>query len=241
LGNDPAVSLVIQGHTPYIWGEIAPVATAWRVVYVIVVRSGYPYEDIRALAAGLKTGGRNTSPPRLARLKGPVGLREMMALEAAKQAGFNWELTVVDRLEPAAVLLEGQAEALVMPLADFRVYPRRDEFKVLLVLSEEEPLGAVGWPNLKNQDLHLTVNSFCAFYLPAKVNWRVRNRLSTAINNTLRLKAVAERVVETGLLPYLVDSEGVGAVLNQEYANQVKLLESFGFLESSSAPGAFPE
>ncbi|MDR2724539.1 MAG: hypothetical protein LBC90_00420 [Candidatus Adiutrix sp.] len=239
LGNDPAVNLVIQGYTPYTWGEISPVATAWRVVYVIVVRSDYPYEDIRSLAAGLKNS-RNVSPPRLARLNGPVDLRVLMALEAAKQAGFTWKLTVVDRSEPS-VLLEGQAEALVMPLADFKIYPRRDEFKALVVLSEEEPLGTEGWPNLKSQGLNLTVNSFCAFYLPAKVNWRVRSRLSTAINNTLRFKAVAERVAEAGLLPFLEDSEGVGAILDQEYANQAKLLEYFGFLESSSAPGAFPE
>jgi tripartite-type tricarboxylate transporter receptor subunit TctC len=240
LGNDPAVNLVIQGYTPYIRGEMAPVATAWRVVHVIVVRSDYPFEDIRGLAAGLKNKGRNISPPRLARPSGPLGSAVLMAMEAARQAGFNWELAVVDRPGPV-VLLEGQAEALVMPLADFKVYPRRDEFKAFLVLSEEEPKGAEGWPNLKTQDLKLTIDSFCAFYLTAKVNWRVRSRLSTAINNTLRLKAVAERVVEVGLLPYMEDSEGVGAVLDQEYANQVKLLESFNYLETSGVREASPE
>jgi len=160
-------------------------------------------------------------------------------MEVAKAVGFSWKLAEVDRPDPA-VLWEDQAEAIVMPLADFLVYPRRAEFKPLLVLSEEEPLGAEGWPNLTTQGIKLTTNSFCAFYLPASINWRVRNRLSTAINNTLRLKAVAEKVVEAGLLPYLEDSEGVGTILNQEYANQVKLLESFGYLESLSALKASP-
>jgi tripartite-type tricarboxylate transporter receptor subunit TctC len=242
LGNDPAINLVIQGYTPYIWGELVPVATAWLVVNVIVVRSDYPADDIRGLAADLKNralSGRSVSPPRLARHAGPLGSAVLMALAAAKEAGFIWDLAVVDNYDPA-VILEGRAEALVMPLADFKVYPRRDELKVVLVMSEDEPLGAEGWPNLRTQGLKLAANSFCAFYLPANVSWRVRKRLSTAINNTLKLKAVAEKVVEAGLLPHLEDSEGVGAVLNQEYANQAKLLESFGYLETASVPGAFP-
>jgi tripartite-type tricarboxylate transporter receptor subunit TctC len=234
LGNDPAVNLVIQGYTPYVWGELVPVATAWRVVNVIVVRSDHPADDIRGLAADLKNrvlSGRSVSPPRLARHAGPLDSAVLMALETAREVGFIWALTVVDSHDPAVILLEDKAEALVMPLADFKVHPRRDEFKVVLVMSEDEPLGAEGWPNLKTQGLKLTVNSFCAFYLPANVSWRVRNRLSAAINNTLKLKAVAEKVVEAGLLPVLEDSEGAGVILNQQYVNQAKLLKPFGFLE----------
>ena len=241
IGNDPAVSLVIQGYTPYIWGEIVPVATAWRVVYVLVAGAGFPASDIRALADNVKAGTKNSRAwdrPRLARVRSgpPFSSSVLMAMEAAREAGFEWDFAVVDRLDPE-VILEGRAEAMVLPLGDFQAHPRKDEFKALLVMSEEEPYGAEGWPNLKTQALKLSINPFFAFYLPARVNWRVRSRLSTAINNTLRRKAVAENLVRIGLLPYLEDSEGVEPILNQEYANQVRLLESFGLMESVSGTG----
>ncbi|GHV57974.1 hypothetical protein FACS189460_5300 [Deltaproteobacteria bacterium] len=239
LANDPALNLVIQGYTPYVWGEVAPVATAWRVIYILVTRNNHPATDLRSLAETYKNS--KEARPRLAvsRLE-PLGSATLMAMEAARQAGFAWELTKVESLDPE-VLLEGPVEAMVLPLADFKTHPHQDAFKVLSILSADTPLGAeASWPNLKSQGLSVTTNTFFAFYLPAKVNWRIRNRLSTAINNTLRLKAMSESLIAAGLVPYLEDSEGVGAILNQEYSNQVNLLKSFGLLEPSreSEPAA---
>ena len=235
LGNDPAINLVIQGYTPYTWGELSPVATAWREVYVLVARRDYPAADFLTLAESQKKGdGQSGAPKNQTRLAvvnlEPLSSAALMAMEAARAAGFDWLLTKVDRLDPE-LLLAGQADSMVIPLAYLKAHPRRDELRVLLVFSRDEPIGAEGWPTLKSQGLEVATNPFFAFYLPPKVSWRIRQRLSTAINNTLRLKAVSESLIEAGLTPYLEDSEGVGAILNQEYGRQARLLESFGRLE----------
>ncbi|MDR3038500.1 MAG: hypothetical protein LBV21_04300 [Candidatus Adiutrix sp.] len=235
LANDPAVNLVIQGYTPYVWGEVAPVATAWRVIHVLVAQNNHPAVNLLSLAEIYKNS-KGVRPRLAVSSLEPLGSATLLAMEAARQAGFAWELTRVESLDPE-VLLAGSAEAMVLPLAYFKTHPHPDAFKVLSILSADTPLGAdKSWPNLKSQGLTITTNTFFAFYLPAKVNWRIRNRLSTAINNTLRLKAMSESLIAAGLAPYLEDSEGVGAILNEEYSNQVKLLQSFGLLEPSHEP-----
>ena len=242
IGNDPALNLVIQGYTPYVWEELTPVAAAWRVVHVLVAKNDFPAADLRDLAAAalkaVTQSGRAWDRPRLARLnKGaPYSSAVLMAMEAARAVGFDWDFAEVDRPDPA-VLLEGQAEVMALALADFLTHPQKDQFKVLLVLSEEEPFGAQGWPTLRTLGLKLSINSCFVFYLPARVEGKVRDRLSEAINGLLRLQAVTAKIVEIGLLPCLEGPEGVRQAMNREYGNQVKLLESFGLLESFSEAG----
>ncbi|MDR0882785.1 MAG: hypothetical protein LBP55_09650 [Candidatus Adiutrix sp.] len=227
LGADAALARISQGYTPYLRDEIAPVAIAWQTVLGIITRSDFPADDLKAL-------GLSQTQVRLAHtgLK-PVNSATLAALEAARAAGFTWELVEVDRPDPD-LLLAGQAEALVLPLGWLKNHPRADQFKVLTILTqEEEPPCGAGRPTLLSQGL-TTVESrpLFTFYLPAKVNWRVRTRLSSAINSALRQEAMANRLAELCLRLYIEDIEGAEATIGQEYKGREAALEALGFAVS---------
>lgn len=222
LEADPVISWEIQGYTPYTRHEFTPVATAWRVVYAIVVPAGNPAADLRAL-------GRDGQQPRLAHTGlEPVNIDTVMAMEAARAAGFKWTLTKVDRLDPELLLL-GQAEALVLPLGRLKLHPRADQFKVLTVLGDSKAPCAGNWPTLESQSLAVEPNALVSFYLPNKVNWRIRSRLSTALNNALRQPAVIRRLDEACLIPYIEDLEGAVDAADREYARETARLRAQDF------------
>jgi|GEM_PF-3532305 len=252
LDPDSALIRVILGYTPYIWTEITPVATAWRMYPAIVVRADFGADDLLALArmnpaprlahtglaepltdpASAEAGsGRDRRPadnlpaPTPASAPGlaaaaPLESAVYLALDAARAAGFNWQLTQVERLDPA-LLLEGRAEALVLPLGWLERHPQAESFKVLTILSYDEnpPCGrGRPRPTLGSQGLTgLMEEPPLAFYLPAKVNWRARSRLLTALNNSLRQPAVAQSVSEACLKLYIEDQDGAMAVMSQAY------------------------
>ena len=221
LGANPVIAWEIQGYTPYIRKELTPVATAWRVVYAVIVPAENPAADLRAL-------GRSEKPPRLAHAGlEPASLGTVMALETARSAGFEWALEKVDRLDPE-FLLEGRAEAMVLPLSHFKILPRADRFKVLTVLSDSYAPCVGDWPTLESQGLEVPPNPLLSFYLPSKVNWRIRSRLSTALNNTLRQPAVVRRLNEACLIPYVEDLEGAVDAADREYARESARLGALG-------------
>ncbi len=227
LGVDSAVTRVIQGYTPYVREEISPVATGFQVLRALVVRSDFPAGNLIELARPENAGRRRLAHTGFV----PVSADMLLALEAGEAAGFSWNPVEVDRLDPE-VLLEGRADALVMPLGWLAHHPRADQFKVLTVFTRDEnaPCGR-DCPTLRSQGLSLEVNPIFAFYLPSKVGWRVRNRLSQALNSALRQEAVARGLSAACLQPYLEDLEGVAAVLNQEYQSQAAGLERLGLVE----------
>lgn len=232
LEPDPALTLTIQGYTPYIWGEFVPVASGWRQVYALIVRADYPAADLRDLAA--KSG---TMQPRLAHTgRKPADTALLLGLETAKAAGFSWQLQQVARMDPG-LLLEGKADVMIMPLGYLKIHPDKERLKVLTILDNGNTLNCMeGVPNLKSQNLELIPPPVFAFYLPDKVNWKVRSRLSTAINSALRNKAVGELLKEACLIGYFEDLEGVGPVMNKQYEEQEALLRknrmSTGLIES---------
>ena len=222
LGADPAISWEIQGYTPYTRKEFTPVATAWRVVYAIIAPVGAPVSDLRGLA-------RTNQAPRLAHTGlEPASTGTVMALEAAQSAGFKWTLEKVDRLDPE-LLLQGRAEAMVLPLSHLKLHPQAAQFKVLAVLGESLAPCAGDWPTLESQGLTVEPNALVSFYLPNKVNWRIRSRLSTALNNALRQPAVVRRLGEACLIPYIEDLEGAVDAADREYARETDRLKALGF------------
>ncbi len=214
LGGDAAMGRVIQEFTPYSWSEFVPVSTAWRTVYAVVVRADEKAGDLREAAekkSGLKLAHTGLNP---------IETPTLMAINAARAAGFSWEFTEVEALNPD-YLLRGEADAMVLPLGNLGGYPRRGELKVLTVLAKDGSAPcAVGLPNLGEQNIEIELNPPFAFYLPSKANWRVRSRLSLAINRALQQPNVARAMAGACLEPFLEDADGVSAVLDQEYSQQ---------------------
>lgn len=227
LAANPVIAWEIQGYTPYTKNEFTPVATAWRVVYAIVVPVGAPMADLKDLA-------RDGRTPRLAHngLE-PVSIGTVMAMEAAQAAGFKWTLEKVDRLDPE-LLLQGRAEAMVLPLSHLKIHPRVAQFKVLTVLSNAYAPCVGDWPTLESQGLEVEPNPLVSFYLPNKVNWRTRSRLSTALNNAMRQPAMIRSLNDACLIPYIEDLEGSVAAADREYAREEARLKALGFPTAGS-------
>jgi tripartite-type tricarboxylate transporter receptor subunit TctC len=128
------------------------------------------------------------------------------------------------------LLLSGQADAVVLPLGEIRAHPEAGRLKVVAVLINEEPPCAEGCSNLGAERLETGLNPLLAFYLPAKVGWRVRSKLSEALNRSLRRPELRPWMEEACLAPYLEDLDGVNVVLSKEYAAQEALLRATGLL-----------
>ena len=225
LGPDSTITRVIQGYTPYIWGEFVPVATAWQEIYALVTLKENRAYDL----AGLAPMDKQTV--RLACATNSIDAGTLLALEAARAVGFSWNLEKVDLLDPH-VLLEGRADAIVMPLWNFKVHPQAHKLKVVTVFVNDDNVPcADGLPTSKSQGLNISPPPLMAFYLPNQVNWLVRSQLSAAITNALRQPAVQQSLEAACLKPYLEDLEGVAPVMNLEYKRREDVLKLFLLME----------
>lgn len=227
LSPDETISWEIQGYTPYAQKELTTIATGWRVVYGIVV----PKET---KAANLLELAHSGSHPRLAHTGvTPIAISTSMGLDAAKAAGFEWSLEKVDRLDPE-LLLNGQAEAMILPLNQFYAHPRVKELKILTVLTNAYAPCVGDLPTLESQELPVPLSPLVSFYLPANVNWQIRSRLSRALNSALLQPDMIRRLDESCLIPYIEDLEGAVDAVNREYDLEESRLVAQGFAEAKT-------
>lgn len=224
IGADPAMTRVIQGYTPYEWEEVRPVAAAWREVKALVTPADLSWEDLAQLARL-----RGQGPPRLAHLTPPPHTGELLALEAASQAGFTWERVIVDRLDPA-LLLDGRAEAMVVPLGWLATHPRAGELNVALVFSDNDHLPCLqGRPTLIDRGLKLTSNPPAAFYLPAKVNSGISLTINQALNKVL---ARNDALIAQNCLEIIsTDLEESKQFIDDQYLKQEAVLKLYRFID----------
>ena len=154
-----------------------------------------------------------------------------MARETARRAGFVWALTKVDKLDPR-YLLDGQAEAMVLPLGWLSSHPQIDKLKVALVFSDDLDLPCViGRPTLTDKGLSLTADPPVSFYLPANVPTDIRQKLSGALNESLN--ANEELIRSLCLEKIETDFDEVSAFMNDQYRLQENIFNQLGF---ASAP-----
>lgn len=223
LGPDPALSRVIQGYTPYVWDDLTPLATGWVSLQAIVVAADNPASSLKDLAAG-------KAYPRLARLPGPPeDAATVLAMEAASLAGITWELTEAPTLDPAHIL-EGKAEAMALPLGWLPAHPQADKFKVLAVLGPDVPESCLNnGPTVTHFIKTNTPPPLFAFYFPAKVNWRARNILSTAVNNVLKVPGMINDLETVCLNIHQEGLEGAVYLMGNQYELLRQAFERYGF------------
>ncbi len=195
---------------------------AWREVSALVVRADFLARNLTDLSSS-----SDFPSPRLAYAgPGPLDVRSLMAVSAAKAAGFKWVIQPVSTLDPALLLLD-QAEAMVLPLGWLNRHPEADKFRVLSLLVQDRYVPcAQNLPTLSDLETRTLESSTFAFYIPAQINWQTKSRLSTAINNALKQAAVARAMEAACLIPYREDLEGTEAVMNLEYQDLAGQLES---------------
>lgn len=226
LESDPAIGRVIQGYTPYQWDELAPVAVAWREIQALVVPAEKDWEALIKRRPGV-------GKPRLACQElEPVSDGVLMAIEAAKRAGFDWELTLVGRLDPAK-LLEDQADAMVVPLGRLASHPQADRLKVALVFTNRQDLPCVAeHPTLSYRGLDITSSPPVAFYLPAGVNSAIKRRINLALNEVLSEK---RNEIEGRCLELISrDYDSTLSFMDEQYRLQEEMLKRLGFPEAEA-------
>ena len=220
LEADPAISRVIQGYTPYGWDEMDPVALAWREIKALVVPADKSWES-------LTNRPQIDGNPRLATLgTTPVSGGTAMAMEAALRSGFRWNLTVVEKLDPA-ILLQGKAEAMVVPLGGLNTHPQADDFKIILVFTENTDLPcAWGHPTLADLGLKVTADPPAAFYLPSKVNVSARRIFHGALKE---IKAAEAGMLESACLEKLDQTfDDLPGFMDEQYHLQAEMLKKLG-------------
>ncbi len=227
LGPDAAMNLEIQLYSPYVWSELLPVATAWRRIYALIVRADCPAADIKSLAELARV-----TPLRLAHLGlSPASVGSVLALETAQAASFDWKLQPVDKMDPV-LLLQNQAEAMVLPLAALRAHPQASEFKVLAVYAQNEALPCLeGLSTARSQGLNIIPTPLVAFYVPRHTSEHIVELLSQSINRALSQAAVTEAVEKACLeLSLSLDAASAKELLDDQYKRQSEILNSLGLV-----------
>lgn len=214
LGPDPGVTRVIQGFTPYTWAEITPLATVWRTFPAIVVRADFPADDLRSLAM-------MRPAPRLAHTGlEPLDSNTYLALSAARAAGFTWQTVKWDQIDPA-LLLNDQADAIVLPLGWLDSHPQADRFKVLTILTyDTDPPCGRGRPTLVSQGLNeVAEEPPMTFYLRAKTAGGTCGQLLSAIKAALNDPGLAQSLFDACLKPGGLDLDNSVVIMNNAYEN----------------------
>ncbi len=193
LGTDCVIVRVEQGYAPYTRDDLSPVGIGWHHLLAIVAHKDLKANDLIQLSA-------ETDTVTLAYAKfAPLSIASIMALEAAQKVGITMDIKGVPDFN-LQVLLDKQADLMVVPLAYYKNYSKRDQLKVLTVLTEKQDLPILeGLPTLKSQNIKINCDSFFAFFLPPNVEQSIKLKLYNVFNKALKNPEVSQSMLEAGV------------------------------------------
>ena len=228
LSSENTITWELQRHTPYIWAEFLPIATAWAKPFVLVCQKDFPAKNLN----DLKT---LANPATLAyKSLDPISESTLQVLVASKKNSYNLQLKKVPNPSLWAIK-SGQADLAVLPLSSWlRESKQNDTLKILGFLNFAD--NKTEYPCLKNikiqkdQILPVDLKPQVAFFLPSKTDPVAVNRLSLALKVVLTDLELAETIEKLCLTPFVLTGKDPQDHLNAEYLHRKQLLKDLDLM-----------
>ena len=228
LSSENTITRELQRHTPYVWAEFLPIATAWAKPFVLICKKDFPAKKLTDLST--------LSSPAILAYKSidPISEPLLQILIFSKKNNYQLQLKKVTNPGLWAIK-SGQADLTVLPLGSWAQEGKKyDEFRILGFLNFTD--NKTENPCLKDikiqsdQLLTTDLKPQVAFFLPSKTDPVAVNRLSLALKTVLTDAGLTRTIEESCLLPSVLTGKEPQDHLNAEYLRQKQLLKDLNLM-----------
>lgn len=188
------ITQVARGMTPYTIDDFEPLGLVWASPFSMAARGDAPYNDLKELAAYAAD-----NKVRLAHW-GIAAVPTLIAMNYADQAGFSWQETAYDQLNPLLVS-QGDADVITFSTTGLTDYIESGELKLLAAMVPERLPTYPDVPNVAEQGYGPAFSVWFGAFAPKGTDPEIVSKLSETIFAALKDPQVAEVITNVGVVP----------------------------------------
>jgi len=210
----PMITQVIRGKTPYKNQDLKPLGLIWSSPFTLACRADAPYNNLKELAEYGKS-----HKLRLAHW-GLGAVPTLIAMNVAKQGGFEWQETAYKKLNPLLVV-KGDADVITFSTPGIRDYVEAGQMKILACMLPNRLPQYPDVATVKEQGFGVGYSIWFGAFVPAKTPDDIAQKLSTTFFNVMAKPEIQDVINKVGVIPHPIGAEKARAQMDSE-------LEAFG-------------
>lgn len=210
----PMITQVIRGKTPYKNQDLKPLGLIWSSPFTLACRADAPYNNLKELAEYGKS-----HKLRLAHW-GLGAVPTLIAMNVAKQGGFEWQETAYKKLNPLLVV-KGDADVITFSTPGIRDYVEAGQMKILACMLPNRLPQYPDVATVKEQGFGVGYSIWFGAFVPAKTPDDIAQKLSSTFFNVMAKPEIQDVINKVGVIPHPIGAEKARAQMDSE-------LEAFG-------------
>jgi tripartite-type tricarboxylate transporter receptor subunit TctC len=208
----PMITQVLRGKTPYQNEDLKPLGLVWSSPFTLACRADAPYSNLTELAEY----GR-THDLKLAHW-GLGAVPTLIAMNAAKIGGFQWQETAYKELNPLLVV-KGDADVITFSLPGIRDYVESGQMKILACMLPDRLADFPDVPTVAEQGFGDAYSIWFGAFVPAQTPDDIANKLSETFFKVMALPEIQKVIQNVGVIPHPTGPEAARKQMDSELAN----------------------
>lgn len=220
----PMITQVARGKTPYKLEDFETLGLVWASPFTLAARGDAPYSDLKELAEYAKE-----NEVRLAHW-GIAAVPTLIAMNYADKAGFEWQETAYDQLNPLLVA-QGDADVITFSTPALTDYLESGEMKLLAGMVPDRLPAYPDVPNVAEQGYGPAFSVWFGAFVPKGTDPEIIGKLSEAMFSAMEDPEVQQVIENVGVVPESDGPEAAKARMQEEMTTFSELMTKLGVME----------
>jgi tripartite-type tricarboxylate transporter receptor subunit TctC len=220
----PMITQVLRGKTPYKNEDLKPLGLVWSSPFTLACRADAPYNTLAELAEYGKTHDLKLAH------WGLGAVPTLIAMNAAKIGGFQWQETAYKELNPLLVV-KGDADVITFSLPGIRDYVESGKMKILACMLPDRLADYPEVPTVAEQGFGDAYSIWFGAFVPAQTPDDIASQLSDTFFKVMALPEIQKVIQNVGVIPHPTGPEAARKQMDSELANFGAIMKDLGIIE----------
>lgn len=220
----PMITQILRGKTPYENQDLTPLGLIWSSPFTLAARADAPYDNLAELAEY----GQDHEL-RLAHW-GLGAVPTLIAMNVAKEGGFEWQETAYGDLNPLLVV-QGDADVITYSTPGLTDYVESGKMKLLAAMLPNRVPAYPDVPTVSEQGFGEGYSIWFGAFVPEGTDPEIVDRLSKSFFDAMEAPRVQEVIDNAGVVPHPTGPEQARKRMDKELEQFGALMKELGIIE----------
>lgn len=220
----PMITQVIRGKTPYKNQDLRPLGLIWSSPFTLSCRADAPYNNLKELSEYGKS-----HKLRLAHW-GLGAVPTLIAMNVAKQGGFQWQETAYKKLNPLLVV-KGDADVITFSTPGVRDYVEAKQMKILACMLPDRLPQYPDVATVKEQGFGVGYSIWFGAFVPAKTPDDIAQKLSATFFDVMAKPEIQDVIKKVGVIPHPIGAQEARAQMDSELKAFGGIMKELGIIK----------
>lgn len=220
----PMITQVARGKTPYTLDDFQALGLVWASPFSMAARADAPYSNLQELAEYAAD-----NEVRLAHW-GIGAVPTLIAMNYADKAGFEWQETAYDQLNPLLVD-QGDADVITYSTTGLTDYIEAGQMKLLAAMVPDRLPAFPDVQNVAEQGYGPAFSVWFGAFVPDGTDPEIVTKLSEALYAAMEDPEVQKVIENVGVVPESDGPEAAEARMQEELETFSALMIKLGIME----------